>query len=84
MGVLKNLPIRVTVMNIMIVMLLLVIADSVMLFTAEAVTGWRHVVAAVIIILAAVISVMTNIYLVRCLMKPLAELKQYLLSMADG
>ncbi|EMX9647633.1 hypothetical protein AAH559_005123, partial [Salmonella enterica] len=56
MGVLKNLPIRVTVMNIMIVMLLLVIADSVMLFTAEAVTGWRHVVAAVIIILAAVIS----------------------------
>ncbi|EBR4018485.1 hypothetical protein AIX99_27125 [Salmonella enterica] len=84
MGVLKNLPIRVTVMNIMIVMLLLVIADSVMLFTAESVTGWRHVVAAVIIILAAVISVMTNIYLVRCLMKPLAELKQYLLSMADG
>ncbi|EMN7478768.1 hypothetical protein WB926_005422, partial [Salmonella enterica] len=53
MGVLKNLPIRVTVMNIMIVMLLLVIADSVMLFTAESVTGWRHVVAAVIIILAA-------------------------------
>ncbi|EGN2452493.1 hypothetical protein IIF46_004765 [Salmonella enterica] len=84
MGVLKNLPIRVTVMNIMVVMVLLVIADSMIIFTAETVTGWRNIVAAVIIILAAVISVMTNIYLVRCLMKPLAELKQYLLSMADG
>ncbi|EEG5674309.1 hypothetical protein G3G77_004281 [Salmonella enterica] len=84
MGVLKNLPIRVTVMNIMVVMVLLVIADSIIIFTAETVTGWRNIVAAVIIILAAVISVMTNIYLVRCLMKPLAELKQYLLSMADG
>lgn len=84
MGVLKNLPIRVTVINIMVIMLLLVVADSLMLFTDEAVTGWRHVVAAVIIVLAAVILIMTNIYLVRCLMKPLAELKQYLLSMADG
>ncbi|EHG4041244.1 hypothetical protein J4198_005070 [Salmonella enterica] len=84
MDVFKNLPIRVTVMNIMVIMLLLVVADSLMLFTDEAVTGWRHVAAAVIIILAALISVMTNIYLVRCLMKPLAELKQYLLSMADG
>lgn len=84
MGVLKNLPIRVTVMNIMVIMLLLVVADSLMLFTDEVVTGWRHVAAAVIIVLAAVILIMTNIYLVRCLMKPLAELKQYLLSMADG
>ncbi|EIN6982248.1 hypothetical protein LPS67_002212 [Salmonella enterica subsp. enterica serovar Enteritidis] len=84
MGVLKNLPVRVTVMNIMVIMLLLVVADSLMLFTDEAVTGWRHVAAAVIIVLAAVILIMTNIYLVRCLMSPLAELKQYLLSMADG
>ncbi|EKS5642417.1 hypothetical protein QCA22_003161 [Salmonella enterica] len=84
MDVFKNLPIRITVMGIMVVMLLLVIADSLMLFTAESVTGWRHVVAAVIIALAAVILIMTNIYLVRCLMRPLAELKRYLLSMADG
>lgn len=46
MGVLKNLPVRVTAMNIMIIMLLLVVADSLMLFTDEAVTGWRHVAAA--------------------------------------
>ncbi|EJG7678875.1 hypothetical protein NAK90_002337 [Salmonella enterica] len=84
MDVFKNLPIRVTVMGIMVIMLLLASADSLMLLTAETVTGWRHVAAAIIIILAALISVMTNIYLVRCLMKPLAELKQYLLSMADG
>ncbi|EBR9320156.1 hypothetical protein CC707_22590 [Salmonella enterica subsp. enterica serovar Panama] len=84
MDVFKNLSIRITVMGIMVVMLLLVIADSLMLFTAESVTGWRHVVAAVIIALAAVILIMTNIYQVRCLMRPLAELKQYLLSMADG
>ncbi|HHX1625380.1 TPA: methyl-accepting chemotaxis protein [Salmonella enterica] len=84
MDVFKNLPIRITVMGIMAIMLLLLIADSLMLFTAESVTGWRHVAAAVIIVLAAAILIMTNIYLVRCLMKPLAELKQYLLSMADG
>lgn len=84
MDVFKNLPIRITVMGIMVVMLLLVIADSMMLFTAESVTGWRHVAAAVIIVLAAAILIMTNIYLVRCLMKPLAELKRYLLSMAGG
>lgn len=84
MGALKNLPIRVTVMGIMVMMLLLVIADSLMLFTAETVTGWRHITSAAIIVMAAVILIMTNIYLVRCLMKPLAELKQYLLSIADG
>ncbi|ECJ5701922.1 hypothetical protein FM864_13310 [Salmonella enterica subsp. enterica] len=84
MDVFKNLPIRITVMGIMAIMLLLLIADSLMLFTAESVTGWRHVAAAVIIVLAAAILIMTNIYLVRCLMTPLAELKQYLLSIAGG
>lgn len=57
-------------MNIMVIMSLLVIADSLMLFTDKTVTGWRHVAAAVIIVLAALISFMTNIYLVRCLMSP--------------
>lgn len=84
MRFLKNLPIRVTVMNIMVFMLLLVIAACLMIFTSEGVTGWRHVTAAVIIVLAVVVSVLTNIYLVRCLMIPLADLKRYLLSMADG
>ncbi|EAM8050293.1 hypothetical protein FHE25_22470 [Salmonella enterica] len=84
MDVFKNLPIRITVMGIMAIMLLLLIADSLMLFTAESVTGWRHVAAAVIIVLAAAILIMTNIYLVRCLMTPLAELKRYLLSIAGG
>ncbi|EAY4774460.1 hypothetical protein S828_23750 [Salmonella enterica] len=84
MDVFKNLPIRITVMGIMAIMLLLLIADSLMLFTAESVTGWRHVAAAVIIALAAAILIMTNIYLVRCLMTPLAELKRYLLSIAGG
>ncbi|EIT6900465.1 hypothetical protein L2Z87_002610 [Salmonella enterica] len=84
MDVFKNLPIRITVMGIMAIMLLLLIADSLMLFTAESVTGWRHVAAAVIIVLAAAILIMTNIYLVRCLMNPLAELKRYLLSIAGG
>ncbi|EAW1231045.1 hypothetical protein RG97_20115, partial [Salmonella enterica] len=84
MDVFKNLPIRITVMGIMAIMLLLLIADSLMLFTTESVTGWRHVAAAVIIVLAAAILIMTNIYLVRCLMTPLAELKRYLLSIAGG
>lgn len=84
MGALKNFPIRVTIMNIMVIMLLLVIADSLMLFTAEGVTGWRHITAAIIIALSAVVLFLTNIYLVRCLMVPLAELKRHLLSMADG
>lgn len=52
MGALKNFPIRVTIMNIMVIMLLLVIADSLMLFTAEVVTGWSHITATIIIALA--------------------------------
>ncbi|HAF2131440.1 TPA: hypothetical protein G9F27_005824, partial [Salmonella enterica] len=52
MGALKNVPIRVTIMNIMVIMLLLVIADSLMLFTAEVVTGWSHITATIIIALA--------------------------------
>lgn len=47
MDLLKNIPIRVTVMNLMTIMLL-VIADSLMLFSAEGVTGWRHVTAIII------------------------------------
>lgn len=43
MNSLKNLPIRFTVMGIMIMMLLLCIADSLMLLTAETVTGWRRI-----------------------------------------
>ncbi|EAT4157273.1 hypothetical protein AADY61_001632 [Salmonella enterica] len=84
MVLLKNLPIRITVMSIMFIMSLLVLTDSFMLLTAETVTGWRHVTAVISIILAALISLMTNIYLVQCLMKPLADLKTYLLSIADG
>lgn len=84
MELLKNLPIRITVINLMTIMLLLVIADSLMLFSADGITGWRHITSAAIIVMAAVILIMANIYLVRCLMKPLAELKQYLLSIADG
>ncbi len=38
MDVFKNLPICITVMGIMAIMLLLLIADSLMLFTAESVT----------------------------------------------
>lgn len=84
MELLKNLPIRVTVINLMAIMLLLVIADSLMLFSADGITGWRHITPAAIIVMAAVILIITNIYLVRCLMKPLAELKKHLLSIADG
>ncbi|ECG0109520.1 hypothetical protein DDQ45_18970 [Salmonella enterica] len=84
MGALKNLPIRITVMSLMVVMLLMVIADSLMLFSTEGVTGWRHISATAIIVLAVVMLILTNIYLVRCLMLPLAELKRHLLSMADG
>lgn len=84
MDVLKNLPIRVTVMNIMVVMLLFIIAESLMLFSAEDVTGWHHITAAIIIAFSVMMLILTNIYLVRCLMTPLAELKQHLLSMADG
>ncbi|EBJ2070767.1 hypothetical protein DP590_17730 [Salmonella enterica] len=81
---LKNLPIRITVMSVMFIMSLLVLTDSFLLLTVETVTGWRHVTAVISIILAALISLMTNIYLVQCLMKPLADLKTYLLSIADG
>lgn len=84
MELFKNLPIRVTVMNLMAIMLLLIIADSLMLFSADGVTGWRHITAALIAVFAVVMLILTNIYLVRCLMNPLSELKRYLLSIADG
>lgn len=84
MELFKNLPIRVTVMNLMAIMLLLIITDSLILFSTDGVTGWRRITAAVITALAIVMLILTNSYLVRCLMAPLAELKRHLLSMADG
>ncbi|EGK7838721.1 hypothetical protein IO217_000513 [Salmonella enterica] len=84
MELFKNLPIRVTVMNLMAIMLLLIITDSLILFSTDGVTGWCRITAAVITVLAVVMLILTNSYLVRCLMATLAELKRHLLSMADG
>lgn len=71
-------------MNLMAIMLLLIITDSLILFSTDGVTGWRRITAATITVFADVMLILTNSYLVRCLMAPLAELKRHLLSMADG
>lgn len=79
----KDLPIRTTIMAIMSIVMILMLTNTFTLLFMTSVSG-KTTVAIVICLLNFSITIMTNFYLVRCLMNPLSELKLYLLSIADG
>lgn len=79
---LKNLPIRTTIMTIMSAMVVLAFINTYMVFSPH--FSKNTTISVIVCALTIIIAIMTNIYLVRCLMNPLAELKLYLLSIADG
>lgn len=84
MNLFKNLPIRITVISLMTCQFLIMIVNSILLFSADTVPAWLHTTSGILVILSLSLLLLTNLYLVRCLMSPLAELKKYLLSIADG
>ncbi|EAT4156883.1 hypothetical protein EUY23_22980 [Salmonella enterica] len=84
MNLFKNLPIRITVISLMTCQFLIMIVNSILFFSADTVPAWLHTTSGILVILSLSLLLLTNLYLVRCLMSPLAELKKYLLSIADG
>lgn len=69
-------------MTIMFVMVILTLINTYMVFSPN--FPENTIFSIIICILTISITFMTNIYLIRCLMNPLAELKLYLMSIADG
>lgn len=79
----KDLPIRTTIVAIMTVIMLLMLGNTLVLLFIDSFA--KKTSLAIILCLASfIIIILTNWYLVRCLMNPLSELKRYLLSIGDG